>query len=195
MCLPRAFESISELNMENASLLEEIEELSNMKTKQAKEKKAKKAVIRCDRDWDRLDIVVKSITICDNCCNEVDLDELDLSEFANLRYLEIGDECFMHVDEVILIGLERLESVVIGKNSFTMWTCDSYDNPNRHFYLKDCPKLSALIIGCYSFSDYTVCEIENVDALEVIEMGDLNEESNTFDYASLELKSILIHSE
>ena len=50
-------------------------------------------------------------------------------------------------------------------------------------------------MGRYSFSDYTVCEIENVDALEVIEIGDLNELSNNFYYASLELKSILIHSE
>ena len=40
-----------------------------------------------------------------------------------------------------------------------------------------------------------MCEIENVDALEVIEMGDLNEESVNFSCASLELKSILIHSE
>ena len=38
-------------------------------------------------------------------------------------------------------------------------------------------------------------EIENVDALEVIEMGDLNEDSYHFYGASLELKSILIHSE
>ena len=181
--------------MENASLLEEIEELSDMKREQAKERKAKKAVIRCDRDWDRLDTIVKSITICDNRCNEVDLDELDLSEFVNLRYLEIGDKCFTHVDEVTMIGVERLESVVIGKHSFTMWTYDSYYNPDRHFYLKDCPKLKSLSIGCYSFSDYTVCEIENVIALEVIEIGELDEESNTFYYAStLELKSILIHS-
>ena len=40
-----------------------------------------------------------------------------------------------------------------------------------------------------------MCEVENVDALEVIEMGDLNEVSVNFYYASLELKSILIHSE
>ena len=38
-------------------------------------------------------------------------------------------------------------------------------------------------------------EIENVDVLEVIEIGDLNEKSYNFYYASLELKSILIHRE
>ena len=50
-------------------------------------------------------------------------------------------------------------------------------------------------MGRDSFSDYSVCEIEDVDALEVIEFGELNEESRSFFYASLELKSILIHSE
>ena len=46
-----------------------------------------------------------------------------------------------------------------------------------------------LNIGYCSFSDYTVCEIENVPSLEVIEMGELNEYSYNFRYASLELKS------
>ena len=40
-----------------------------------------------------------------------------------------------------------------------------------------------------------MCEIENVDALEVIEIGKLKKESYNFYYASLELKSILIHNE
>ena len=50
-------------------------------------------------------------------------------------------------------------------------------------------------MGRYSFSDYSVIEIESVDALEVIEIGELNEDSCNFHLASLELKSILIHSE
>ena len=103
----------------------------------------------------------------------------------------------MFIDVVKLIGLNELESVVIGMNSFTKYK-DTYHitpDPNRHFCLKNCPKLKSLKMGCYSFSDYTVCEIENVDALEVIEMGDLNGGSKNFDDASLELKSILIQSE
>ena len=54
--------------------------------------------------------------------------------------------------------------------------------------------MKSLKIGNNSFRDYTVREIENVDALEVIEIGDLNERSYIFTYASLELKSILIHT-
>ena len=34
-----------------------------------------------------------------------------------------------------------------------------------------------------------MCEIENVPSLEVIEMGELIEDSSNFWYASLELKS------
>ena len=50
-------------------------------------------------------------------------------------------------------------------------------------------KLERVVIGRFSFSDYSVCEIENVPSLEVIEMGELNEASRIFWYASLELKS------
>ena len=94
-----------------------------------------------------------------------------------------------------MIGLNQLESVEIGMNSFTQHKNDVENDPNRHFYLKNCPKLKSLKMGRYSFSDYTVCQIEDVDALEVIEMGDLTEYSANFYYASLELKSILILDE
>ena len=120
----------------------------------------------------------------------------DLSGFSKLKRLEIGNDCFSYVEEVKLIGLNELESVEIGEKSFTKYK-DTYHttaDPNRHFYLKDCPKLKSLKMGRFSFSDYSVCEIESC-GLEVIEMGDLNEESRNFYYASLELKSILIHSE
>ena len=94
-----------------------------------------------------------------------------------------------------MIELNNLESVEIGMNSFTQHKNDHGRNTDRHFYLKNCPKLKSLKMGRFSFNDYTVIEIENVDALEVIEMGDLNELSFNFYYASLELKSILIHNE
>ena len=101
----------------------------------------------------------------------------------------------MKVKKVKMVRLNELQNVEIGLNSFTNNT-DWYGNdPNRHFYLKNCPKLESLRIGSYSFFDYSVIEIESVDALEVIEMGDLNEKSYNFYYASLVLKSILIHSE
>ena len=120
---------------------------------------------------------------------------LDLSRFKSVRRIVIGDESFMYVNEVNMTRLSQLESVEIGMNSFTQHKNSSGNDPNRHFYLKNCPKLKSLKMGNYSFSDYTVIEIENVDALEMIEMGELNEESTNFLFASLELKSIRIYSE
>ena len=135
------------------------------------------------------------IVIGDGECDGYVWSVLDMSVYRGLKRLEIGDNNFKNMRELRLIGLSELESVEIGMNCFTKEK-DSYGNdPNRHFYLKKCPKLKSLKMGRYSFSDYAVCEIENVDALEVIEMSDLNEWNNNFCCASLELKSILIHSE
>ena len=135
--------------------------------------------------------------IIDNGVSQSDFTELDLSRFLQLKSLSVGDHCFSYVNEVKLIGLSELESVEIGMNSFTKFknTWQITSDPNCHFYLKSCPKLKSLKMGCFSFSDYTVCEIESVNALEVIEMGKLNETSKNFRSASLELKSILIHRE
>ena len=113
----------------------------------------------------------------------------DVSGLKWLKSIEIGDDCFMYVEEVKLIGLNRLERVVIGMNSFTKKKDGCGNEPNRHFYLKDCERVRELKMGCYSFSDYSVCEIENVPSLEVIEMGEVNQWSGNFNYASLELKS------
>ena len=104
----------------------------------------------------------------------------------------MGDYCFRETDELKLIGLNSLERMVIGKWCFLKYPYDVDKDgidPNRHFYLKNCKKLRELKIGCQAFKDYSVCEIENVPSLEVIEMGDLNKYSGNFNYASLELKS------
>ena len=108
-----------------------------------------------------------------------------------LKSIEVGSCCFENVDELKLIGLKELERVVIGQNCFTNDYDDNDDDDdlNRHFYLKNCERLRELKIGCWSFSDYSGCEIENVPSLEVIEMGDLNKRSDNFYSASLELKS------
>ena len=133
--------------------------------------------------------------IVDNAVGVPDFSVLDLTRFSKLESLVIGDNCFSYVTEVKMVGLKALESVEIGMNSFTQHKNDYGNDSNRHFYLKNCPKLKSLKIGEYSFSEYTVIEIENVDALEVVEMGDLDDESYNFHGASLELKSILIHRE
>ena len=132
---------------------------------------------------------IEELIVSNNSCNGSKWIALDLGFMFHLRVLEVGNDCFANVEEVKLIGLNELERVVIGKNSFTKWKETWLGDPNRHFYLKNCERLRELKIGCCSFNDYTVCEIENVPSLEMIEMGELKKWSCTFDFASLKLKS------
>ena len=135
---------------------------------------------------------VEELVVGDGCCNGKEWNRLDLDLVPSLKSLSIGDGCFANVSEVRLVVLSELERVVIGKISFTKSGFCSV--PDRDFYLKNCPQLKLLVVGNQSFSGYTVCEIEDVDALEVIEIGDLNGRSFNFYSASLELRSILIHN-
>ena len=152
--------------------------------------------VKCVGDLKNASCYVGVIVVASNYCNDSELSVLDLNRFVNLRELKVGDKCFWNVKEVKLIGLNQLERVVIGEFCFTNDDDDSDDSddsddedPHRHFYLKNCERVRELKIGYHSFSDYSVCEIENVPSLEVIEMGELNERSYNFFYASLELKS------
>ena len=133
---------------------------------------------------------IEELIVSSNSCNGREWSVLDLFFMSHLRLLEVGDECFENVEEVKLIGLKQLERVVIGEKCFTKHKDDYYGNdPSRHFYLKNCERVRELKMGCGSFYDYSVCEIENVPSLEVIEMGELNLWSGNYYYASLELKS------
>ena len=138
---------------------------------------------------------ITTLSIGSRVCPFENATVFDLSVYPKLKTLKIGSESFEYVNVFNITGLSELESVEIGNSSFTQYKKGYGNDPNRHFYLKNCPKLKSLKIGRYSFSDYTMCEIENVNALEVIEMGKLNEKSFCFYYASLELKSILILNE
>ena len=130
------------------------------------------------------------LVVSSDRCNSEEIKMLDFRVFPQLKSIEIGDDCFMYVNKVKLIGLDRLERVVIGKNCFTKYvnSWPEYD-PARRFYLKNCERLRELKIGRRSFSDYSVITFENVPSLEVIEMGELDEFSCNSSYASLELKS------
>ena len=131
---------------------------------------------------------IEELIVTNDCCNERERNALDLSFMSSLRVLEVGDRCFESVRRMRLIGLSQLERVVIGKDSFSKRIEDDC-YPNCYFYVKNCKRLRELRIGCESFNEYTVCEIDNLPSLEMIEMGELNERSFNFNHSSLELRS------
>ena len=154
------------------------------------EVKELEAAIHSWMEWQALSKSVTEVVVSSSCCNKESINVLDLSELKKLRRIEIGNDCFEFVNEVKLIGLSELQSVVVGMSSFTQHKYRDGDDPNRHFYLKNCPKLKSLWISRFSFSDYTVCEIENVDALEDVCIGIMDERSDNFYHASLVLRSV-----
>ena len=130
------------------------------------------------------------ITVGTNKCNGAN-DRIDLSKYVNLKNVSIGNDCFFYQNVLNLTGLHSLERVMIGENSFTKKKNDYGNDTNRKLYVKNCDALKELKIGRYSFSDYSLIEIENVNSLELIEIGEVNDFSYNFLYASLELKSDL----
>ena len=93
----------------------------------------------------------------------------------SLKRIVIGNECFGKVRVFELNGLDELESVVIGKESFTyaktkeeIWNSKRTDGSYR---IVNCPKLKSIQIGQYSFNDYHSFELNNLPSLQSIDMG------------------------
>ena len=121
-----------------------------------------------------------SIVIDSNKCNEESVTVLDLSKYPKLKSVTIGDESFMYVNEVKITGLDELESVVIGNNSFTMMKNSFGNNSTRAFLLSNCPKMKSLKIGDYSFSDYSSFLTQGIPSAETIQIGDFSFRSASF---------------
>ena len=194
-----AFKCVQDVKMENAGEFENVKELMEAIERKKREEAEEAAlmakknpIVWNQKDWEGIvPSLVEVLVVKDNCCSDDEIRVLDLSGYVNLREFNVGDYCFRKVEELKLNEMKCLESVVIGQVSFVKNpynTADGRDD-KRHFYLKNCPKLKSLKIGLKAFLDYSVCEIENVNALEVIEMGDLNDGSWSFYWSSLELIS------
>ena len=110
---------------------------------------------------------IEELIVPNHCCNEIKWKCVDFSLVSALRVLEVGDDCFRIVMEVKLFGMKALERVVIGNNSFM--------GAKGSFYLKKCPLIRELKIGGKSFWNYDVCEIEENDRLDVIEIRGVND--------------------
>ena len=71
------------------------------------------ATVSTIHQWNVVDSAVTEITVPSDCLNDTSLTVLDLTRFKRLQRIVIGDECFMVVKEVKMIGLSELESVEI----------------------------------------------------------------------------------
>ena len=137
-----------------------------------------------------LDSSVESIIVDSNACKDESFTILNMTRFVNLRVFEVGDYSFSYVEEVQLVDLSKLERVVIGEYSFSN-LYESGNDDDCQFHLKNCERLRELRIGSQSFVEYNVFDVENVPSLEVIEIGNVNKDSQDFFFTpQFELKSV-----
>ena len=88
---------------------------------------------------------------------------------VRLKRIEIGDECFKHVREFVIDGLESLESVKIGEYCFRI---DGGERDDGVCQITNCPNLRQLEIGDWSFADFKSFEISHLNSLQSINFGD-----------------------
>ena len=105
---------------------------------------------------------------------------LSTNLFHHLKSITIGNECFKHVREFVLDGLESLESVRIGGKCFRVG-----DNKRNSGICRitNCPNLRQLELGDGCFEDSQSFEISNLNSLQSIKFGKC-----CFDYADFSLK-------
>ena len=131
---------------------------------------------------------VESIEETDLTCNDYEGTELILKRLPKLKSIEIGEECFLTTRTFELDGLNALESVVIGRWSFTdAIKYEDVRNSKRtdgNYTISNCAHLKSIEMGDVAFGDYRFFSLTNLPSLESIVMGEYS-----FYYSPLVLHS------
>ena len=101
--------------------------------------------------------------------------------FNDLKVIAVSEGSLNHIRVFVVDGLERLESMIIGKNCFRI----SYLNERNDGICRitNCPNLRQLEIGDESFADFKSFELSNLNSLQSIKFGD-----RYFEFADFSLK-------
>ena len=128
--------------------------------------------------------------------NELNMIELNLNRFVNLKSIEVGNDCFGSIQRFEIEGLNRLQRLKIGDNSFTQVKLNGFDNDwngsidncrneSKSFHILNCELLKVIEIGCHSFADFGgEFELRNLDNLESIKIGRIRYRSMNFYWSS-----------
>ena len=118
----------------------------------------------------------------------------------SLESIEIGEYSFSDFGGEFelknLDGLNRLKTIKIGKNSFTLlkesnWNYRKANTQSKSFHILNCESLESIQIGERSFSDFAgVFELKNLPQLQSIQMGTVGKESHNFYGSSFVIRGI-----
>ena len=113
------------------------------------------------------------LSIAENSYNETVLTAFCISVGSIVRHITIGNKSLQFVRRFELLGLNKLESLVIeslsctqstGIKNITIWN----DSVCR---IVDCPNLVSIRFGEYSMSGYKSLELRGLDSLQSIDMN------------------------
>ena len=144
-----------------------------------------------------------------------DLNELDSSisnlnipswSFNNeLNMIELNLNRFLIMESIFEIdGLNRLQRLKIGHNSFTQLKSNDFENDwngslskcrneSKSFHILNCKSLKMIEIGQYSFCDFGgEFELRNLDNLESIKIGEIGRGSLNFIWSSFNIRGITL---
>ena len=165
-------------------------------------------IISSLNDLSKLDSSIINLIIshgsCNNESNLIELIELNLNRFVNLESIVIGNDCFGTVQTFQIEGLNRLQSLKIGDNSFTQVKSIDFENDiagslskcrneSKSFHILNCKslKMIEIEIGVCSLADFGgEFELRNLDNLESIKIGGSGNVAMNFLYSSFNIRGI-----
>ena len=116
---------------------------------------------------------------------------LDLNKYKKAVTIDIKDNNFSNTDHFNLNGMKALTSLRIGNYCFHIE--DRTNRMNRTFDIVDCSKLQSIIIGTHSFLYYSGgFGLSRLPSLELIQIGNKEEDSYSFSYSNFILKGELL---
>ena len=134
---------------------------------------------------------ITSIVLPDWTCNDIDYTIFDFSRFTQVESIEIGNDCFASVQTFKIDGLNRLKTIKIGKNSFTLHNSSWGNDRSKSFHILNCKSLKSIQIGDYSFSVYVgKFELKNLPQLQSIQIGTIGSKSWNFRNSSFVIRGI-----
>ena len=140
---------------------------------------------------DSIESTIRSITLPNWTCNDIEYTTFDFSRFTEIESIEIGNNSFGSVETFKMDGMNRLAKLKIGNNSFTKTKTGYGKNPNRSFHILNCESLESIEIGEYSFSDFGgEFELNNLPALQSIQIGSVGNYSCNFYRSSFVIRGI-----
>ena len=138
-----------------------------------------------------MDLSITSIIIPNWTCNDIDYTIFDLSRFTLVESIEIGNDCFGSVETFQIDGLNRLQTIKIGYNSFTQKKNSLGNDESKSFHILNCESLESIQIGQYSFNDYAgEFELKNLPQLQSIHIGTIGRDGLNFYHCSFVIRGI-----